>query len=415
MDKSIAIIGGGGGGLMCAIACLRRLKERGRHAEVIIFEKNARVGKKLLMTGNGKCNFTNTNQHIGAYHSNDIALVGEILSQMSAEQIIEFFEGIGIVAETANGTCVYPRGMQASSVLDALRLEAERLGAKFVCDFEVKTINKGANGYEISSGTNKYIATAVVIASGSDATCGTNDGCALLKRLGHKIYPLYPVLTSLKCDSPYIKTAKGMRTRATVSLYCDGKMRREEKGEVLFCDYGVSGIAVMQLSGIASRFFGDGKRHEVYLTLDMAEEYSVEELEELLRQRVKLLSHYTLEGFLSGFMNKRVAMMVIKSAQIASLADSVEVLGKNDIKKLAHEIKCFKLPVIGVKGGANSQAMGGGASLADFCEKNLMSKRACGLFACGEVLDVYGDCGGYNLTWAWASGTVSGRGAADII
>lgn len=415
MDKSIAIIGGGGGGLMCAIACLRRLKERGKHAEVIIFEKNARVGKKLLMTGNGKCNFTNTNQHIGAYHSNDISSVGEILSQMSAEQIIDFFDGIGITAETANGTCVYPRGMQASGVLDALRLEAERLGAEFVCDFEVKAIKKCANGYEISNGTDKYTATAVVVASGSGATCGTNDGCVLLKSFGHKIYPLYPVLTSLKCDSPYIKTAKGMRTRAAVSLYCDGKMCREEKGEVLFCDYGVSGIAVMQLSGIASQLFGGGKRHDVYLTLDMAEEYSVESLEALLRRRAKQLSHYTLEGFLGGFMNKRVAMMVIKSAQIASLADKAEVLDESAVKRLAHEIKRFKLPVIGVKGSANAQAMGGGASVADFYEKNLMSKRAYGLFACGEVLDVYGDCGGYNLTWAWVSGAVSGRGVADII
>ncbi len=415
MSQTIAIVGAGASALMCAVTTLKKLVKCGKTAEVILLEKNARAGKKLLMTGNGKCNFTNTDQNITAYHSNHINHAEKILSRFDADEIIDFFENLGICSVTANGTCVYPRSMQAAGVLDALRFEAERLGAKIVGDFDVKSIKKAGNQYEISNGRDKIFADIAVIASGSSATCGSDDGCKILKDFGHKIHPLYPALTALKCDATYIKTAQGMRAKASAMLYVDGQMVRKEDGEVLFCDYGISGIAVMQLSGIVSKLFADGKKHDIRLKLDLASEYSFDELYDFLEKRAESLSHYTLENFLGGFLNKRVAMMVIKMAQIGSLANEVSTLKVTDIKKLAHTIKGFEVAVLGVKGAPNAQVMGGGASLDDFDTDTLMSKHSKGLFACGEVLDVYGDCGGYNLTWAWASGYVSGLGVANII
>lgn len=415
MSKKIAIMGAGASGLMCAITALKKLNESGKNAEVVLFEKNARAGKKLLMTGNGKCNFTNTDQNASAYHSNDIKLAEKVLSRLGADEIIDFFENLGICSYAANGTCVYPRSMQAASVLDALRFEAERLGTKIISDFDVKSIQKIGKQYEISNGRDKFFADAVIIASGSGATCGSDDGIKFLKSFGHKIYPLYPALTALKCDTEYIKTAQGMRAKAAATLRVDGKEMRKEDGEVLFCDYGISGIAVMQLSGIVSRLFNEGKKHDIRLSLDLASEFSFDDLCDFLKKRAKTLSNYTLENFLGGFLNKRVALMVTKAAQIGSLAGSVSSLKVADIKKLTHTIKNFEAEVSGVKGAPNAQVMGGGASLGDFDADTLMSKHAKGLFACGEVLDVYGDCGGYNLTWAWASGYTAGLGAANII
>ena len=415
MSKTIAIIGAGASALMCAITALRSLRKNGCGTDVVLFEKNSRAGKKLLMTGNGKCNFTNTNQNIAYYHSNSIKKAEKILSHFGADEIIRFFEEIGICFVTANGSCVYPRSMQASSVLDALRFEAERLGAKTVCDFDVKSIKKSGSKYEISNGNEKKLADAVVIASGSEATCGTNAGCSLLKSFDHKVYPSYPALTALKCDTEYIKTAQGMRAKAAATLTIDNEVIRTEIGEVLFCDYGISGIAVMQLSGIVSKLFDSGKKHDIKIYLDLAAEYSADELYSLLKERSGKLSHYTLENFLGGFLNKRVSMTVIKAAQIASLANPVCNLSDGDIKKLVHSLKAFECKVTGVKGAQNAQVMGGGASLDDFDEKNLMSKHSPLLFACGEVLDVYGDCGGYNLTWAWASGYTVGKNISELV
>lgn len=409
--KTIAIVGAGASGLMCAITILQNLKYAG--ARVVLLEKNERAGKKLLATGNGKCNLTNTYLMPDMYHSHSREKAFDIIKNFNDQNIIEFFSSIGVVCKTANGTCVYPRSMQASSVLDAMRFELERLGGQILGDFEVCDI-KAYKTYElISTNQSVFKADIVVVASGTNATFGTNIGINLLKKTGHRIFPLYPALTQLKCDNTHIKTAKGMRTDANVSLLCDKKIVHSECGEVLFTDYGLSGIAVMQLSGIAAKLLSDNKNHNISVCVDMAQEYGEDELFLFLKDRAKKLSHLNAENFLTGFINKRIGVMVIKKA-IGSLSVNVSELSDADIKNIVKTLKCFESAVTGTNGFKNAQVCGGGASIDDF-DDSLCSKIVPNLYACGEVLDVYGECGGYNLTWAWASGYACAMAIANTI
>ena len=414
MIKTIAVIGGGASGLVCAISAKRRANQIKKDISVIILEKNSRVGKKLLSTGNGKCNLTNTDIRTKAYHSNDMPLIRNVLDSFLPDKIINFFEQIGITC-ISNNNLVYPRSLQAASVLDALRFEAQKLGIEFICDFDVENIKKSNSTYIISNKMQNIYADAVIIASGSIATFGSDIGLDILKSFGHKIYTQYPALTTLKCSDPCIKTAKGMRGCASITLVCDGKTIRCEEGELLFCDYGFSGIAIMQLSGYVSKLFGDGKKHDVKLKIDFAPEYTEDELYSILIKKRDALSHLETENLLCGFLNKRIGMAIMKHSNIAALSDPISTLDDKKIKSLTHEVKSFEMVITGTKGASQAQVMGGGASLADFNINTLESKKSPKLFACGEVLDVYGDCGGYNLTWAWASGNLCGISVADIV
>lgn len=412
--KTIAIIGAGASGLMCAIAALRRCAEDGKTVRVVLFEKNQRAGKKLLITGSGRCNLTNTQQPLSAYHTNDKKTAAAVLDAFCVNSILHFFEQIGL-STVHVGSLVYPRSMQASSVLDVLRFEAERLGAEFICSQKIESIEKTDKRYNILSKSGVILsADAVIAALGSEAGGGEN-GYALLENLGHTVYTPYPALTPLLCDTSYIKTAAGMRTNAQISLEIDQKQIKSEYGEVLFTDYGLSGIAAMQLSGEASKCFLQGKKHGVYAVLDLAPEYSYDELCSHLRARRSIFLPKPLEHLLCGFLNKRVGMAAVKASGIGSLSAPISQLSDRRIKALAALLKGWKIPVTGVKGAPSAQTMGGGAALDEFYADTLQSKKMKGLFACGEVLDVYGDCGGYNLTWAWASGFTAGRGAAQQV
>ena len=414
--KTIAIIGAGASGLMCAITAKRRCMELGKDASVLLLEQNPRVGKKLLATGNGRCNLTNLEEVEGAYHTTEKPdVVSSVLQAFPVRSILQFFADIGL--PTVNqGFLVYPRSMQAASVLDILRFEAQRLGVKTQCSSNVKTVRKTGGMFDLLLENHEMVkASAVIVATGSAASGGSASGLTLLKSLGHRIVPAYPALTPLKCDGTYIKTAAGMRAQAKASLIVDSAVRRTETGEVLFTDYGLSGIVIMQLSGEASRCFVTGKQHELYVSLDLVPEYAFPELFAQLQNRRSILADLPLEQLLCGFLNKRVALAVLKAAEIGSLSTILATVSDKQLKTLASVLKNWKIPVLGVKGAPSAQVMGGGASLDEFDAVTLQSNKTKGIFACGEVLDVYGDCGGYNLTWAWASGYVSGRGAAELI
>ena len=414
-NKTIAIVGAGASGLLCAITAKRRLHEAGKNAQVIVYERNPRAGKKLLATGNGRCNLTNMEQPLSAYHTDDIGTAAAVLGAFPVEDILQFFEDIGLTC-VQNGSLVYPRSMQAASVLDVLRFEAERLGVLFACGQEISAIRPESGVFRLSASSGEVCrANAVIIASGSEASGGSAGGLSLLKSLGHKITPSYPALTPLRCDTTHIKTAAGMRANALLRLEIDGKAVHSEEGEGLFTDYGLSGIAVMQLSGAVSRLYASGKKHDVQIVLDLAPEYDFSQVYALLLRRRDILRGQPLEQLLCGFLNKRVAMAACKAADIGALSIPIETCTDRQLKTLAALLKAWRIPVIGVKGAPSAQVMGGGAALNEFDAHTLASKKTKGVFACGEVLDIYGDCGGYNLTWAWASGFVAGRGAADSV
>lgn len=213
-NKTIAIVGAGASGLLCAITAKRRLRETGKNAQVIVYERNPRAGKKLLATGNGRCNLTNMEQPLSAYHTDDIGTAASVLGAFPVEDILQFFEDIGLTC-VQNGSLVYPRSMQAASVLDVLRFEAERLGVLFACGQEISAIRPENGVFRLSASSGEVCrANAFIIASGSEASGGSAGGLSLLKSLGHKITPSYPALTPLRCDTTHIKTAAGMRANA---------------------------------------------------------------------------------------------------------------------------------------------------------------------------------------------------------
>ena len=412
---TLAIIGGGAAGLCAAIFAARNIRAlagEGAPVRVILFEKNPRVGKKLLTTGNGRCNLTNTDLSLRHFHGAQPKLAADILSRFGTQQILDFFGGLGLLFTTTPEGLVYPRSLQAGSVLDALRAEAARLGVETLCGLEIKNAAKEARRFVISAPSRQIRADALIIATGSAASGGSAGGLSLLKAFGHKIVPFYPALCALRCKSPELKTAAGMRARAGVALRIGGQTVRTESGEVQFADGALSGIVVMQLSGAVSRHFCSGGKEPVELVLDLMEEFSAQEVREMLFERRSTLAHLPLEDFLGGMLNKRVALAALKAAGTERLSRPVAELTSAELDTLCATLKGWRFAVTGTASPAQAQVCGGGAALSGFDSHTLASRHIRGLYAAGEALDLYGDCGGYNLSWAWASGAAAGIAAA---
>ncbi len=412
---TIAVIGGGAAGLTAAVFAARTQLDAGKHCRVLLLERNARVGKKLLATGNGHCNLTNTDLNISHFYSSDLETVNAVLSRFGPERIIDFFAGIGLLCHITDGGLVYPRGMQAGAVLDLLRAEAARLGVEELCDFSVNGIKPDEGRFSIMSDKAEIAADAVIVTTGSAAHSGSDSGFSLLHAFGHRIIRPYPALVPLVCDTTFIKTAAGMRAAGTATLIIDGKRLHSESGEIQFCSYGLSGIAVMQLSGTASQYFTGGRKDGVIIELDLMKEWNEEQLCQMLAERKDNLPYLSAEQFLCGLLNKRVGLAVMKASGIEGFNSSVSSLSNDDVLKICAALKHWRVAVTGTTGLANAQVCGGGAALDGFDADTLQSGLCTGLYAAGEVLDVYGDCGGYNLSWAWASGALAGTAAAQAL
>ncbi len=396
MDKKVCILGGGASGLYCAM----HIQLQNPGMEVTVLEKNARVGKKLLATGNGKCNFTNLNQDIQFYTSNAPEMAYKILQAHPPQAIMQAFSAIGVESTQKDGL-VYPRSLQAASVLDALRFKAEALGIKLCTDFEVKRIKREKGQYVLSSETD-IRADILVIASGSAASGGSASGIKLLRSLGHTATPTYPALVPVVCDTIHTKLAKGMRAQCKAALYKDNALVASEYGEVLFTDYGISGICIFQLSRHIAQSRANGEKAEFYFTLDLAPEADEAALLAFYKARRESIGYVQTGEFLSGFLNKKIGQAVLKSCGIGDFSAPASELSDSQLSILCNATKQFKLKVTDTLDAAHAQVCGGGIRLDEFTEK-LASLKQDGLYACGEVLDVLGACGGYNLTWAWAS------------
>lgn len=385
MNK-VAVLGGGASGIMAALTAAKY------GADVTVIEKNRRIGKKILITGNARCNFTNIGLKAEDYNS---AFVCDALSAFSPTDTIAFFKEIGLVASVEDEGRVYPQSGQASAVLEVLLLELGRRGVKVICDFDIVSVIKKEQGFEISDRNNKKIyADRVVAAFGGRAapqTGSDGNGYKLLQRLGHSITPLSQALVQLKTD----RSIKGVRARASVRLGNAAQI-----GEVQFTEYGLSGIPIFNLSRMAEK--GD------VLTLDLMPDYSERELFEYLKVR----KAQTLETYLVGMINKQLGQMLLKECGIGKLSRKSEDLKDFEIKKIADMIKCWNFMVTGKMPWENAQVTKGGIALSEVCSKTMESKRVKGCYITGELLDVDAPCGGYNLQWAWSSGFSAGRAAA---
>lgn len=371
----VAVIGGGAGGLCAAIAAGRA------GADVVIFEQANRVGKKLLKTGNGRCNLSNMEVTPDDYNHPDF--VEPTLREYFCEELLDFFGSLGLWTVTDEEGRVYPRSDTAASVLDVLRLECEEMEVGERCSMEITGIAPQGHGFYLTARTGEtFFVDRVIVATGG--------GTSLLRPLGHKMVPFSPILCPLKTDAESIRGLTGLRCACCAELIRRGKSVYAEDGEILFRDFGVSGILALNLSRYALP--GDT------LSLDLLPELSFDDLKTRLQQQ-RMRRGFDADLF-TGIFHRRLGEAIARCSKSGEVSD------------LARIIKNYRLSVLGPGDTQHAQVTRGGADIAEFDPETMESRRVPGLYAVGEALDIDGACGGYNLHWAFASGLRAGRSAA---
>lgn len=406
MDYDVIVIGGGASGMTAAVnAALNG-------ASVCVIEHNDRVGRKLLSTGNGKCNLTNMNISREYYDSSSQCDFYRVIRDFMPSDLIAFMESIGIYTRDKAGY-VYPFSEQASSVLDGLRAEMQRLGVASELSACVKSCRKAGDNFEVITGTRKYICQRLILAAGSKAapkTGSDGSGYKLAEAFGHKIVKVIPSLVQLKCRGDFFKELHGVRTEAKLTLTADGRNVCTERGELQLTDYGISGIPVFQLSGRTKRLIDAGGKPVIHI--DFCPDNTKEELDGMLNSMLTRNKETGLTAALSGLLNKKLANVVVKECALRPSAGCKET-DKNVIRRIAAKIKRFTVTPYDTNGFENAQVCGGGVSLDGIDLTTMESRKIKGLYFAGEILDVDGKCGGYNLHWAFASGRLAGISASE--
>ncbi len=398
----IAVIGGGASGLVAAIAAARN------GAEVTIYERCERIGRKILATGNGRCNYTNVYATVDNYHGKKPEFIIDTINSFWIGETNSFFAELGMLTKVENDGKAYPYSLQASAVLDVLRYELERLGVNIVTEFEVEKITKSGDRFNIKAyDGNTAQADKVILSTGGKASpsLGSNgSGYKLAQGFGHRLSKLYPSLVQIKTETNLIKALKGIKLDANVLLEV-GNKKSTYYGEVLFTDYGLSGPAIFNIS----RLCADDS--DAVITLDILPEIEYDELYDILKNR---RNHYrNLETFFVGMVNKKVGMTIMKYADVLPFSRSADTINEKELKRLCDALKNFNLKVTGTMSWNNAQVTAGGILTDDVNSKTMESKLCDGLYLTGEILDIDGDCGGYNLQWAWSSGYIAGVSASE--
>jgi len=335
------------------------------------------------------------------------------LSKMNIYDTLDFFESIGVVAKTEDDGKVYPYSLQASSVVDSLRYELERSGCEVFCDTDCKEIRVKDGVFCLYCANGKvFNAKKVIFATGSIAGIkgDTSGSYSVVENFGHKTTDLIPALVQLKTKDKKCASMKGVKVMAQASAYVSGELTKSEYGEVLFTDYGLSGPPIFSLSRIMSDAVNSGKKAEISLNL-MPDKSTDDIYMHLLSRRKDV----PLESYLLGMMNKFVGIRLIKDITEEKLTLSATVLDDNILYKLATIISDWRFEISGTKSFESCQVVAGGIETADFNPSTMESKLVPGLYLTGEVLDIDGDCGGYNLQWAWSSGAIAGMSAAESV
>lgn len=407
MGKRIAVIGGGAAGMTAAI----RAAQAG--ASVTLYERNDRVGKKILSTGNGKCNFSNEKMGADCYYGSGRALVDAIYETFGVRETKDFFAKLGMQIKDRDGY-LYPASGQATTVLDVLRYELERLSVSVHTGQRVIDIAVESNGLTVETDDQRsenY--DAVILACGGKAapkTGSDGDGFLLAKKLGHRIIPTVPALVALRCEEDFYKRVAGVRCDARLTLHIDGQPIRIEQGELQWTDYGISGIPVFQLSREAAYALKGHKT--VTVKIDLMPELCEDDgsYSRFWAERWERQGGQTMEQFVTGSVNKKLGLLLLKMAEIKETekAESIEPFRRKRLEELYHS---FTVKVNETNTFDQAQVCAGGVDCREVTD-TLESRIVEGLYFAGEILDIDGVCGGYNLQWAWSSGTVAGQTAA---
>lgn len=430
-DREVLIIGGGASGLMAGIASARG------GASVRILEKNDRVGRKILATGNGRCNFTNLSSTGQDYFGGSPDFIAEVLALFDPQKTLSFFEELGILPRFESEGRVYPYSEQAVSVLDALTSELTRLGVEIIVNSTVTSVEKTEKGFIVLiSGGRQYRSDSVILAVGGRAGAQfgcTGDGYSIARRMGHQVIEPRPGLVQLIARAEYFNSLKGIRAKGQVALYnsslsilSEGQHKpiAEETGEIQFTETGLSGICIFNLSRHLAEASAMGKtrekqpqkvasRHETaYILIDLVPEISLAALTDKLNERLMHCRHKDLPDFLNGIINKKLIPVLLAECKLPDQHKTCGTLDQAAINKIAAVLKGWPIEILGSKGFQDAQTTAGGVDTREVDAATLESKRIKGLYFTGEVLDVDGRCGGYNLQWAWTTGFLAGSAAS---
>lgn len=407
--KHVIIVGGGAAGMMAAISA----KKQG--ANVTILERNPRVGKKILATGNGRCNFTNINTDFSYYHGSNPKFVMSALSQFNADDAINLFEELGIAHKVEEFGKVYPMSDQASSVLDVLLYELQEKGVNIVCDAYVDKIIKNNSIFTVKLDNGAiFKGDSVIIATGGKAapfTGSDGNGLELAKAFGHTVVNVFPGLVQLMLEGKFFKQIDGVKIVASAEILYNNKSLAKDRGDILFTNYGVSGPPILQMSRKAGELLRENK--EVTLKITIVDTLTREDLSSVLLKRFKDRPKKTIEFSLVGLINKRLIPVVLKEAGITDLKISASDISNKQLDMIVNILTDWRFKITATKGWQSAQVTAGGVNTKEICQNTMQSKKVDGLFFAGEVMDIDGQCGGFNLQWAWSSGYVAGKSAAN--
>lgn len=403
MRYDCIVVGGGASGMVAAIFAARRGQR------IAIIEHRERLGKKILATGNGKCNYTNQVQTPDCYRGTHPEFAMAVLRQFDVEQTIAFFQSLGIYPKVRNGY-VYPNSEQAVAVADVLAMELNNLKVEVFLKEHVLNIEKEEHGFLLKTEEKKeYRCHKVIVSTGGLAAPkqgSDGSGLKIMKRLGHTIVEPFPALVQLKAEGKFFKQVSGVRIDAKGEVFSNQKKLTEEIGEFLFTDYGISGIPVFQMSRYAVSSVLQGKKTQ--LLLDFFPHMTENEFQLLWNNRIKAGGYKSIGELFTGLLNNKLSNALLSEAKI-NPEISAKRLTKEDYAKLLKLLKSFPITITGSNGFENAQISAGGISSAEVNPETMESKIVKGLYLTGEILDIDGTCGGYNLQWAWSTGAVAGQ------
>lgn len=401
-NYDMIVVGGCSSGIAAAINAKRLYPEM----KIAVIEKNPRIGKKLLATGNGKCNITNEKALEHDYVGKGFA--SRAMSRYSPEKVVEFFEGLGLICYSDSCGRVYPESNTAASVVDSLRFELERLRIDVVCDTPVTEIKKNGGGFTVN---NEFTCKKIILAVGgksSPSQGSDGSGYELAKKFGHEIIKPVPALVPLCGSAEITRSMKGMRVREVTLTLKGEKILKKTQGEILFTDYGLSGIAAMELAAPAQKYI-DHVKHNPFTYIDFMPKMTYNEIVDYLQNLSNIKGFCNMDNLLTGFLPKAVGIAICKAASLYKAEKKISELSTKEIKLIAEKIKSFPLEISGTKGFANAQVTSGGIKTDEINPETMQSKKCRGLYFAGEITDVDGGCGGFNLQWAWSSGMLAGE------
>lgn len=405
--KEVTIIGGGASGIIAAITAARL------GAKVTIIEQKEMLGKKLLSTGNGRCNLTNEHMTKECFHSEQADMISTVLGIFDASSTVEFFHKLGILTKSRNGY-IYPLSDQASAILEVLLIELKRLQVTIILSTKVISITSKKNIFFIVTEKKAFQCAYVILATGGCAASvlgSDGSGYLLSKQLGHSLTPVVPALVQLRCLGKFFKKIAGVRVDAKVTALLSNGKKVDDTGEVQLTNYGISGIPVFQISRFVALELQKNKT--VPVIIDFLPTFSMDNFFSLLEDKIQCLPTKTIAEQLVGIFNCKLIPLFLEKSNIFNQKISSELSNK-ELRDLVNCCKNFEVVVTTTNPFEQAQVCAGGVKTTEVNSNTMESKIKKGLYLTGELLDVDGMCGGYNLQWAWATGFIAGKNVGEL-